>query len=104
MVVALTSAFKRTRKQKNLPAEDLAVSADRFEYHPHAGTRKQKPPRGGLAVSADRFEYHPHAGTRKQKNLPAEDLAVSAERFELSTNGLKESVGRDFLFYSESNL
>jgi hypothetical protein len=59
---------------------------------------KQKPPCGGFC------ERGPQQGASQRdsniipfrglsnKNPPLEDL-VSAERFELSTNGLKESVG-----------
>jgi hypothetical protein len=41
-------------------------------------------------VSAERLEYHPHVGAlNKTKTLQQRRDLVSAERLELSTNGLK---------------
>ena len=40
-------------------------------------------------MSAERFEYHPLNGDSQPKILPVGRIEVSAERFELSTNGLK---------------
>jgi hypothetical protein len=40
-------------------------------------------------MSAERYEYHPLNGDSQTKILPYRRIWMSAERFELSTNGLK---------------
>lgn len=57
--------------------------------------RKTKDPLKGIPVSAAltgcsaRFEYHPLWRLTTKQKTPLEGVSVSAERFELSTNGLK---------------